>query len=1010
MINDASAAEGPSLDDYVRALWRRKHYVVLLTIVGLILSILYVRSSTPKYSSEARVVVGRLPQESDFAGPNLEREREIITSAESVRRVISQLSLSAQEKSVQDDLTIAFVPDSDVMRIGYQSADPKEAADVVTAFAANYAKDREAAKTEYYNAQLASLQGSLTTINQEITKTNADLAGRRDAQQRFIIETTGRTALTAAQQAEQSRLNLEVQELETKNAQLSAQRLRIDDDIRALTADQRSAPFAAQVARSGRIADAPDGLSNKALYAIGTMMGLVIGAAIAFFLDRFDRTARSEGDVQSSLGVAVLASVPAFPRNAASNGLIMLRNATGRRPAAARDSYRRLRSALDFLAKRGDMKTFIVTSARPGDGKSTTAVNLAIAAAQTGRRVALVSGDMHRPSLERLLSLPDNAGLSDYLLDESEAILTAVPSIPNLTAVTSGRAVDSPAELLASTRVAELVKLLEENHDVVIFDTPPVLNASDSLALASRVDGVIVVTDSRTTDSDDLAQLRDETRPRWRSHQSEPSSTAASSASNAIPTHTARPVAPPKPKRHCFSNVDLPAREHRRAGLSGRPRALPVVGAVVLHGHDGRAQLWPAQRVAPHLAHGVGHEVGVDLLYPDAAAHARPRIATYSYVRQSDALRAVDSRAAALDLHLSGMVVTAGDHDTPDSRLVPGHNLRLLRRHPLHTRGECSSFTAKSILGGTLVNVMWIVAIPRYGRVIDPFDPANSGIKGVMSNKNTLGQFCAVAVLVLLMARACLRRNRNVYLIAALVNLALLVRSDSKTSLVALLGVGAFAVVFRAFRAQKQLFMVVVIMVFLASIGTLMFILQNKDTLASGLGRNGNLTGRTQLWADLAGAAKRRNLLGHGYGGFWNGYLSPAGEIWHVHTWQPPDAHNVFFQLWIDLGLVGVAIYFVGFLRAFRRGMVYLRDNTATIALFPLLFFSFELLMSITEHGNLSRNYSWALHVIATVAVGLPVTQAARTRVSTERFDTRFGSGPVKGKRHYLPEQANSTP
>ena len=114
---------------------------------------------------------------------------------------------------------------------------------------------------------------------------------------------------------------------------------------------------------------------------------------------------------------------------------------------------------------------------------------MAIAAAQTGRKVAIVSADMHRPSLERFLSLPDQAGLSDYLLDESEAILTEVPGIPNLTAVTSGRPVDTPAELLASTRVSELVKLLEENHDLVFFDTPPVLNASDSLALASRVAG-----------------------------------------------------------------------------------------------------------------------------------------------------------------------------------------------------------------------------------------------------------------------------------------------------------------------------------------------------------------------------------------------------------------------------------------------------------------------------------------------------------------------------------------
>jgi non-specific protein-tyrosine kinase len=237
---------------------------------------------------------------------------------------------------------------------------------------------------------------------------------------------------------------------------------------------------------------------------------VLAGGAAALFLDRFDGTIRGERDVEAILGTPVLASVPSFPGSSATNGLVMLRATTGRRPAAARDSYRRLRSTLEFLAKRSDLKSFLITSPRPGDGKSTTVVNLAIAAAQTGRRVAIVSADMHRPSIERLLSLPTHVGISEYLLEESEAILTEVPSIPHLTAVTSGRPVETPAELLASSRVSELVKLLEENHDLVLFDTPPVLNASDSLALASRVDGVIVVADGRNTTTQDLEQLRDE--------------------------------------------------------------------------------------------------------------------------------------------------------------------------------------------------------------------------------------------------------------------------------------------------------------------------------------------------------------------------------------------------------------------------------------------------------------------------------------------------------------------
>src|SRR4029453_3070887 len=135
------------------------------------------------------------------------------------------------------------------------------------------------------------------------------------------------------------------------------------------------------------------GLSDKMLYVIGLFAGLLAGGAAALFLDRLDGTVRGEDDVEAILGIPVLATVPSFPRNSATNGLVMLRATTGRRPAAARDSYRRLRSALHLRAKRSALKTFLVTSARPGDGKSTTAVNLAIAASQTGRKIAIVSAD-----------------------------------------------------------------------------------------------------------------------------------------------------------------------------------------------------------------------------------------------------------------------------------------------------------------------------------------------------------------------------------------------------------------------------------------------------------------------------------------------------------------------------------------------------------------------------------------------------------------------------------------
>jgi O-antigen ligase len=210
-----------------------------------------------------------------------------------------------------------------------------------------------------------------------------------------------------------------------------------------------------------------------------------------------------------------------------------------------------------------------------------------------------------------------------------------------------------------------------------------------------------------------------------------------------------------------------------------------------------------------------------------------------------------------------------------------------------------------------------------------------------------------------------------VYTLGALTNIFVLVRADAKTSFVALLGTGALMIVFRAFRAQRQLFGVAVIGLLASSVVVLLFILGNREQLASGIGRSGDLTGRTALWADLIPAVGERPIQGYGWGGFWNGYFSPAGEIWIEHTWQPPDAHNLLLQLALNVGLVGVFLYSFSFLRGMARGIVYLRDSADPIAMLPVVFFTYELLGSITEHGNLARGGTWVLHVIFLVAVGL---------------------------------------
>jgi capsular exopolysaccharide synthesis family protein len=171
------------------------------------------------------------------------------------------------------------------------------------------------------------------------------------------------------------------------------------------------------------------------------------------------------------------------------------------------EAYRVLRNNLHYANPDVPLRRLLVTSAGPGEGKSTTAANLAIAMAQGDRSVLLVETDLRRPSVHTLFRQPTSPGLSSYLVGDS--LLAAVlmkTGVANLSVVVSGPHPPNPAELLGSRRMHEFLEAVSERFDVVILDSPPVLATSDACALAPHVNGVLLVVDSGQTPQ--LALLR----------------------------------------------------------------------------------------------------------------------------------------------------------------------------------------------------------------------------------------------------------------------------------------------------------------------------------------------------------------------------------------------------------------------------------------------------------------------------------------------------------------------
>lgn len=162
------------------------------------------------------------------------------------------------------------------------------------------------------------------------------------------------------------------------------------------------------------------------------------------------------------------------------------------------EAYRTLRTNIQFSSFDEKIKTIMLTSSGPGEGKSTTASNLAVVMAENGNSVIIIDCDLRKPRLHKVFGLSNIKGLSNLLVDEcSFQDATKRIGIPNLDILTSGVRPPNPSELLQSKKMKQLIEILHDKYDVVIMDTPPVIMVTDAQIISQYADGVILVVASK---------------------------------------------------------------------------------------------------------------------------------------------------------------------------------------------------------------------------------------------------------------------------------------------------------------------------------------------------------------------------------------------------------------------------------------------------------------------------------------------------------------------------------
>ncbi|TFD06162.1 MULTISPECIES: polysaccharide biosynthesis tyrosine autokinase [unclassified Cryobacterium] len=290
-----------------------------------------------------------------------------------------------------------------------------------------------------------------------------------------------------------------VRAADTANA-ISTSLTRVVEDIETPDAVGATSPVKLTLTQEATVATAPVSPNVPLNIALGALVGLALGVGIAVLRETLETRIRNTRDVEALTDLPILGGI-VFDPKAKDRPLIV--HVDPRSPRA--ESFRTLRTNLQFLDVGRVDRAFVITSSIESEGKSTTGANLAIALADAGSRVLLVDADLRRPKVADYMDVEGAVGLTDVLIGRAELADVIQPwGKGQLFVLPAGHVPPNPSELLGSTRMTQLIAEFNRAFDVVIFDAPPLLPVTDAAILAKNVGGALVVVAAGRTHKNQL--------------------------------------------------------------------------------------------------------------------------------------------------------------------------------------------------------------------------------------------------------------------------------------------------------------------------------------------------------------------------------------------------------------------------------------------------------------------------------------------------------------------------
>ena len=484
-MSSAMTDETIRLRDQIGAL-RRRWRVVALTLLLVVAAGVALTLVTPRvYVAEAEVLIEPDPisDATSLAAEEVATEARAVTSFESLQRVVDAEELSDVPIDLADDVTVT--PEDTgaaVVTIAVSRGDAGEAADIANALALTY-----------LDVSGAKAISDLADIDQQI----------QELEQRIITLSEQLDSTPPRQSAD----------LRTERRQVIAERSLLFATRAAVRFSVSDAGGRGELIAPAEVPDSPASPQPVRNLGLAVLVGLLLGIGLAYLREYFDDVVRHDRALQESLpGVPVLGHIPHWRRRRSDGHQPLITQAPRSRTGEA---YRALgvsvRALLDEPHLNGDRarraRVLQVASAVPGEGKTSVAVNLAVVAAQAGLRTVLVEADLRRPAVAELLRLDPTQGLSDVLSGKATArdLLCEVDGVPDLMVLPAGADNGTPAELLASPRLDELIETLRNESDLVVVDGPGVLGVADALEVARDADTIVLAVRQGTSQSKQVA-------------------------------------------------------------------------------------------------------------------------------------------------------------------------------------------------------------------------------------------------------------------------------------------------------------------------------------------------------------------------------------------------------------------------------------------------------------------------------------------------------------------------